>query len=46
MHARAQYGEDAVKEGLGGMGGPGSGAGGMADIFEMFAGGGGRQRPA
>jgi hypothetical protein len=33
-----QYGEDAIKEGMGG-GGPGGG-GGMADIFEMFAGGG------
>ena len=35
-----QYGEDAVKEGMGG--GPPGGAGGMADIFEMFAGGGRR----
>jgi len=37
-----QYGEDAIKEGMGGPGGPGGG--GMADIFEMFAGGGGRGR--
>ena len=36
---RAQYGEDAIKEGVGG-GAPS----GMESIFEMF-GGGGRARP-
>ena len=33
-----QYGEEAIKEGMG-SGGP---SGGMADIFDMFTGGGGR----
>lgn len=33
-----QYGEDAIKEGMGGGGG-----GGMSDIFDLF-GGGGRSR--
>jgi hypothetical protein len=37
-----QYGEEAIKEGMGG-GGP---SGGMADIFDMMMGGGGRGRPA
>lgn len=35
-----QYGEEAIKEGMGG----GGGGGGMADIFDMFMGGGGRGR--
>lgn len=35
----AQYGEEALKEGMGGGGG-----GGMADIFDLFGGGGGRGR--
>ncbi len=35
-----QYGEEAVKEGMG-PGGPG---GGMADIFDLFGGGGGRRQ--
>lgn len=35
-----QYGEDAVKEGMGG-GGP-SGPGGMSDLFDILSGGGGR----
>lgn len=42
----AQYGEDAIKEGMG-SGGGGGGGGGMADIFDLFGGGGGgrgRQR--
>ena len=34
-----QYGEDAVKEGMGGGGGP---PGGMSDIFDILSGGGGR----
>jgi DnaJ family protein A protein 2 len=34
-----QYGEDAIKEGMGAGGG-----GGMSDIFDMFTGGGGRGR--
>ncbi|MEW5300082.1 MAG: hypothetical protein WDW38_002919 [Sanguina aurantia] len=41
-----QYGEDAIKEGMG-SGGGGGGGGGMADIFDLFGGGGGgrgRQR--
>jgi len=33
-----QYGEEAVKEGMGG------GGGGMSDIFDLFGGGGGRRR--
>ena len=32
-----QYGEEAIKEGMG----SGGGAGGMADIFDLFTGGGG-----
>lgn len=38
-----QYGEEAVKEGMGG-GGPGGpgGAGGMSDLFDILSGGGGR----
>jgi hypothetical protein len=36
----AQYGEEALKEGMGGGGGPGS----MADLFDLFGGGGGRGR--
>lgn len=38
-----QYGEEAIKEGLGGGGG---GGGGMADLFDILGGGrgGGRQR--
>lgn len=36
-----QYGEEALKEGMGGGGG---GGGGMADIFDLFGGGGGRGR--
>eukprot|EP00197_Chlamydomonas_leiostraca_P013031 CAMPEP_0202868736 /NCGR_PEP_ID=MMETSP1391-20130828/11043_1 /ASSEMBLY_ACC=CAM_ASM_000867 /TAXON_ID=1034604 /ORGANISM="Chlamydomonas leiostraca, Strain SAG 11-49" /LENGTH=432 /DNA_ID=CAMNT_0049548941 /DNA_START=149 /DNA_END=1447 /DNA_ORIENTATION=- len=35
-----QFGEEAVKEGMGG----GGGGGGMADIFDMFMGGGGGGR--
>lgn len=35
-----EYGEDAIKEGMG----SGGGGGGMADIFEMFGGGGGGSR--
>lgn len=35
-----QYGEEAVKEGMGG----GGGGGGMADIFDLFGGGGGGRR--
>lgn len=35
-----QYGEEALKEGMGG----GGGGGGMADIFDMFTGGGGGGR--
>lgn len=35
-----QYGEEALKEGMGG----GGGGGGMADLFEMMMGGGGRGR--
>ncbi|KAL6746893.1 molecular chaperone [Haematococcus lacustris] len=35
-----QYGEDAIKEGMGN----GGGGGGMADIFDMFMGGGGGGR--
>eukprot|EP00798_Chlamydomonas_sp_ICE-L_P014207 gene14207-20177_t len=40
-----EYGEDAIKEGMGGGGG-GGGGGDMADIFDMFTGGrgGGRAR--
>jgi DnaJ family protein A protein 2 len=34
-----QYGEDAIKEGLHNAGG---GAGSMADIFDLFTGGGSR----
>lgn len=34
-----QFGEDAIKEGMGAGGG---GGGGMADIFDLFTGGGGR----
>lgn len=35
-----QYGEDAIKEGMGGAGGSG-----MTDIFDLFGGGGrGRQQ--
>jgi hypothetical protein len=36
---RPQYGEDAIKEG---MGGPGAGGGSMADLFGELFGGGGR----
>lgn len=36
-----QYGEEALKEGMGSGGG---GGGGMADIFEMMMGGGGGGR--
>ena len=32
-----QYGEEAIKEGMG----AGGGGGGMADIFDLFTGGGG-----
>ena len=39
----SQYGEDAVKEGMG-PGGGGGGGGGMSDIFDILSGGGGRQR--
>ena len=35
-----QYGEEAVKEGMGG----GGGGGGMADIFDLFGGGAGGRR--
>ncbi|CAK0784305.1 hypothetical protein CVIRNUC_007509 [Coccomyxa viridis] len=41
-----EYGEDAVKEGMGG-GGPGGPPGGMGDLFDILSGGrggGGRQR--
>lgn len=36
-----QYGEDAIKEGMG----SGGGGGGMSDIFDMLSGGGRRQQP-
>ena len=36
-----QYGEDAIKEGMGSGGG---GGGGMGDIFDMLSGGGGRRQ--
>ena len=35
-----QYGEDAIKEGMG----SGGGGGGMSDIFDMLSGGGRRQQ--
>ena len=38
-----QYGEDAIKEGMGSGGG--GGGGGMSDIFDMLSGGGRRQQP-
>jgi DnaJ family protein A protein 2 len=37
-----QYGEEAIKEGMGGGGG--GGGGGMADLFDMLSGGGGGGR--
>ncbi|KAL3133035.1 hypothetical protein ABBQ38_006941 [Trebouxia sp. C0009 RCD-2024] len=37
-----QYGEDAIKEGMGSGGG---GGGGMGDIFDILSGGGRRQQP-
>ncbi len=40
-HSSVQFGEDAVKEGMGGGAG---GGGGMADIFDLFGGGGGRRQ--
>ena len=36
-----QYGEEAIKEGMG----SGSGGGGMGDIFDILSGGGRRQQP-
>jgi hypothetical protein len=36
-----QYGEEALKEGMGGGGG---GGGGMADLFDILSGGGGGRR--
>ena len=36
-----QYGEDAIKEG---MGSGGAGGGGMGDIFDILSGGGGRRQ--
>jgi DnaJ family protein A protein 2 len=41
LHAasRPQFGEEAVKEGMGG----GGGGGGPADIFDLFGMGGGRR---
>ena len=36
-----QYGEEAIKEGMG----SGGGGGGMSDIFDLFGGGGRRQQP-
>ncbi|KAF6258255.1 DnaJ-like protein [Scenedesmus sp. NREL 46B-D3] len=36
-----EYGEEAIKEGMGGGGG---GGGGMADLFDLFQGGGGGRR--
>lgn len=36
-----QYGEDAIKEGMG----SGGGGGGMGDIFDILSGGGRRQQP-
>lgn len=36
-----QYGEEAIKEGMGGGGG---GGGGMADLFDILSGGGGGRR--
>ena len=36
-----QYGEEAIKEGMG----SGGGGGGMGDIFDLFGGGGRRQQP-
>lgn len=38
---KLQYGEDAIKEGMGSGGG---GGGGMGDIFDMLSGGGRRQQ--
>ncbi len=35
-----QYGEDAIKEGMG----SGGGGGGMGDIFDILSGGGGRRQ--
>lgn len=40
--APLQYGEDAIKEGMGSGGG---GGGGMGDIFDILSGGGRRQQP-
>lgn len=40
LHATLQFGEEAVKEGMGGGGG-----GGPADIFDLFGMGGGRRAP-
>ena len=42
--AAAQYGEDAVKEGMGGGGGAPGGMGDLFDILSGGRGGGGRQR--
>ena len=36
-----QYGEDAIKEGMGSQGG---GGGGMSDLFDILSGGGGGRR--
>lgn len=37
-----QYGEEAIRDGMGSGGG---GGGGMSDIFDLFGGGGRRQQP-
>lgn len=39
LHWLLQFGEEAAKEG-----GPGPGGGGMNDIFDLFSGGGRKQR--
>ena len=41
MVSNLQYGEDAIKEGMGNSGG---GGGGMGDIFDILSGGGGRRQ--
>ena len=41
VNCHLQYGEDAIKEGMG----SGGGGGGMGDIFDMLSGGGRRQQP-
>ena len=41
LHCLLQYGEDAIKEGMG----SGGGGGGMGDIFDILSGGGRRSQP-